>query len=167
MTTYLTNVKAQENSLKKKPKKYYKTSLHAKVRKCHVVGRWERGLASLLYSFNKSEACLQISVGWVCICLNWKQFLAFHIDHAIIDHTSSSFLSKLPIICRASMRKLLAAELLFCDLGCTDTPFLASCRCRTRVGHRNGYDSPDSGVRRVSSFFFFFFSFLRHAPTRL
>ena len=50
-------------------------------------------------------------------------------------------------------------------LGCTDTPFLASCRCRTRVGHRNGYDSPDSGVRRVSSFFFFF-SFLRHAPTR-
>ena len=41
-------------------------------------------------------------------------------------------------------------------LGCTDTPFLASCRCRTRVGHRNGYDSLDSGVRRVSSFFFFF-----------
>ena len=40
-------------------------------------------------------------------------------------------------------------------LGCTDTPFLASCRCRTRVGHRNGYDSPDTGVRRVSSFFFF------------
>ena len=50
-------------------------------------------------------------------------------------------------------------------LGCTDTPFLASCRCRTRVGHRNGYDSLDSGVRRVSSFFFFL-SFLRHAPTR-
>ena len=44
-------------------------------------------------------------------------------------------------------------------LGCTDTPFLASCRCRTRVGHRNGYDSLDSGVRRVSSFFFFFFRF--------
>ena len=41
-------------------------------------------------------------------------------------------------------------------LGCTDTPFLASCQCRTRVGHRNGYDSPDSGVRRVSSFFLFF-----------
>ena len=41
-------------------------------------------------------------------------------------------------------------------LGCTDTPFLASCQCRTRVGHRNGYDSPDSGVRRVSSFFIFF-----------
>ena len=49
------------------------------------------------------------------------------------------------------------------NLGCTDTPFLALCRCRTRVGHRNGYNSLDSGVRRVSSFFFF--SFLRHAPT--
>ena len=48
-------------------------------------------------------------------------------------------------------------------LGCTDTPFLASCRCRTRVGHRNGYDSLDSGVRRVSSFFFFFFFV---SPTR-
>ena len=47
-------------------------------------------------------------------------------------------------------------------LGCTDTPFLASCRCRTRVGHRNGYDSPDTGVRRVSSFFSFFFV----SPTR-
>ena len=44
-----------------------------------------------------------------------------------------------------------------CELGCTDTPFLASCRCRTRIGHRNGYDSPDSSVRRVSSFLFFFF----------
>ena len=60
------------------------------------------------------------------------------------------------------------------NLGCTDTPFLASCRCRTRVGHRNGYDSPDSGVRRVSSFFFFFcrFSDTRRrgadtAPTQL
>ena len=42
------------------------------------------------------------------------------------------------------------------NLGCTDTPFLVSCWCWTRVGHRNGYDSPDSGVRRVSSFFFFF-----------
>ena len=52
-----------------------------------------------------------------------------------------------------------------CELGCTDTPFLASCQCRTRIGHRNGYDSPDSSVRRVSSFFFFF-SFLRHALTR-
>ncbi|XP_075649606.1 non-functional pseudokinase ZED1-like [Castanea sativa] len=29
-------------------------------------------------------------------------------------------------------------------LGCTDTPFLASCRCPTRIGHRNRYDSPDS-----------------------
>ena len=44
-----------------------------------------------------------------------------------------------------------------CELGCTDTPFLASCGCRTRIGHRNGYDSPDSSVRRVSSFLFFFF----------
>ena len=58
-------------------------------------------------------------------------------------------------------------------LGCTDTPFLASCQCRTRVGHRNGYDSPDSGVRRVSSFFIFFrFSDTRRrgadtAPTQL
>ena len=51
------------------------------------------------------------------------------------------------------------------NLGCTDTPFLVSCWCWTRVGHRNGYDSPDSGFRRVSSFFFFF-SFLRHTPTR-
>ena len=53
-------------------------------------------------------------------------------------------------------------------LGCTDTPFLASCRCRTRVEHRNGYDSPDTGVRRVSSFFFFFVSPTRAdaAPTR-
>ena len=51
------------------------------------------------------------------------------------------------------------------NLGCTDTPFLVSCWCWTRVGHRNGYNSPDSGFRRVSSFFFFF-SFLRHAPTR-
>ena len=60
-----------------------------------------------------------------------------------------------------------------CMLGCTDTPFLASCQCRTRVGHRNGYDSSDSGVRRVSSFFLFFrFSDTRRrgadtAPTRL
>ena len=50
------------------------------------------------------------------------------------------------------------------NLGCTDTPFLVSCWCWTRVGHRNGYDSPDSGFRRVSSFFFF--SFLRHPPTQ-
>ena len=49
------------------------------------------------------------------------------------------------------------------SIGCTDTPFLASCRCRTRVGHRYGYDSPDSGVWRVSLFFFFFFA----SPTRL
>ena len=41
------------------------------------------------------------------------------------------------------------------NLGCTDTPFLASCRCQTRVGHWYGYDSPDSGVRRVSLFFCF------------
>ena len=47
------------------------------------------------------------------------------------------------------------------NLGCTDTPFLVSCWCWTCVGHRNGYDSPDSGVRRVASFFFFF-SFFRH-----
>uniref|UniRef100_A0A7N2KZA6 Secreted protein n=1 Tax=Quercus lobata TaxID=97700 RepID=A0A7N2KZA6_QUELO len=40
------------------------------------------------------------------------------------------------------------------NMSCTDTPFLASCRCRTCVGHRNGDDSPDSSVRRVSSFFF-------------
>ena len=54
-------------------------------------------------------------------------------------------------------------------LGCTDTPFLASCRCRTRVRHRNGDDSPDSSVRRVSSFFFFFVSPTRAdtAPTQL
>ena len=59
-------------------------------------------------------------------------------------------------------------------LGCTDTPFLASCQCRTHVGHWYGYDSPDSGVRRVSLFFFFFFRFsdtaltrLQMAPTRL
>ena len=40
---------------------------------------------------------------------------------------------------------------------------------RVGVGHRNGYDSPDSGVRRVSSFFFFFVSPTRAdaAPTRL
>ena len=50
---------------------------------------------------------------------------------------------------------------------------MASCWCRTRVGHRNGYDSPDSGVRRVSSFFIFFrFSDTRRrgadtAPTQL
>ena len=44
---------------------------------------------------------------------------------------------------------------------------------RVGVGHRNGYDSPNSGVRRVSSFFSFFFRFSdtrRHgfdaAPTR-
>ena len=48
-------------------------------------------------------------------------------------------------------------------LGCTDTPFLASCQCRTHVGHWYGYDSPVSGVRRVSLFFFFFFA----SPTRL
>ena len=47
------------------------------------------------------------------------------------------------------------------NLGCTDTPFLVSCWCWTRVGHRNGYDSPDSGFRRVSSFFFFRFSDMR------
>ena len=43
---------------------------------------------------------------------------------------------------------------------------------RVGVGHRNGYDSPDSGVRRVSSFFFFRFSDTRRrsantAPTQL
>ena len=58
------------------------------------------------------------------------------------------------------------------NLGCTDTPFLVSCWCWTCVGHRNGYDSPDSGFRRVSSFFFFFFFFVSPtcadaAPTRL
>ena len=57
------------------------------------------------------------------------------------------------------------------NLGCTDTPFLVSCWCWTRVGHRNGYDSPDSGFRRVSSFFFFFFfvspTCADAAPTRL
>ena len=40
-------------------------------------------------------------------------------------------------------------------LGCTETPFLASCQCRTHVGHQNGYESPDFDVRWVSSFFFF------------
>ena len=40
-------------------------------------------------------------------------------------------------------------------LGCTDTPFLASCPCPTRVGHRNGYDAPDSGVRQCLFLFFF------------
>ena len=55
------------------------------------------------------------------------------------------------------------------NLGCTDTPFLVSCWCWTRVGHRNGYDSPDSGFRRVSSFFLFFVSPTRAdaVPTRL
>ena len=53
-----------------------------------------------------------------------------------------------------------------CILGCTDTPFLASCPCPTRVGHRNGYDAPDSGVRQCL-FFFFFFRFSDTAPTRL
>ena len=54
------------------------------------------------------------------------------------------------------------------NLGCTDTPFLASCRCQTRVGHWYGYYSPDSGVRRVSlSFFFFFFRFSDMAFTWL
>ena len=43
---------------------------------------------------------------------------------------------------------------------------------RVGVGHRNGYDSPDSGVRRVSSSFFFRFSDTRRrsantAPTQL
>ena len=46
-------------------------------------------------------------------------------------------------------------------LGCTDTSFLAPCRCRTCVGHQYGYDSPNFGVRRVSFFFFFV------SPTRL
>ena len=39
-------------------------------------------------------------------------------------------------------------------------------RC-VSVGHRNGYDSSDSDVRRVSFFFFLFFSFLRQVPTWL
>ena len=52
------------------------------------------------------------------------------------------------------------------SLGCTDTPFLASCSCPTRVGHRNGYDAPDSGVRQCL-FFFFFFRFSDTVPTRL
>ena len=51
--------------------------------------------------------------------------------------------------------------LCFC-LGCTDTPFLMSCRCRTRVGHQNGYDSPDSRVWRVSFFFIFLASLTQH-----
>ena len=46
-------------------------------------------------------------------------------------------------------------------LGCTDTPFLVSCRCLTHVEHWNGYDVPDSGVRQCLSFFSFsFFSSL-------
>ena len=86
-----------------------------KVRKCNIIGWWDRGLASRWYSSNNSDACLYISVGWVCTCLNRTWFLAFHIDHAVIDHTLSSFLSNLPIICRACIRKLLAVELLFCN----------------------------------------------------
>ena len=43
-------------------------------------------------------------------------------------------------------------------LGCTDTPFLATCRCPTCVGHEYQHDSLDSGVQAV---FFFFFSLLR------
>ena len=41
-------------------------------------------------------------------------------------------------------------------LGCTDTPFLATCRCPTCVGHEYQHDSLDSGVQAV--FFFFFAS---------
>ena len=40
----------------------------------------------------------------------------FHKDHDVIDHNSSSFLSSLSIIWRASMKKFSAIELLFCNL---------------------------------------------------
>ena len=51
-------------------------------------------------------------------------------------------------------------------LGCTETPFLASCQCRTHVGHQNGYESPDFDVRWVSSFFFFLLTRINVEPTR-
>ena len=49
-------------------------------------------------------------------------------------------------------------------LGCMDTPFLASCRCRTP---KWVHDLPNSGVQQVSFFFlFFFFHFFDTVPTR-
>ena len=51
------------------------------------------------------------------------------------------------------------------ELGCTDTPFLALCPRPTRVGHRNGDDAPNSGVRRCP-FSFSFFRFPDTAPTQ-
>ena len=51
-------------------------------------------------------------------------------------------------------------------LGCIDTPFLTSCRCSTRVRHRNRYDSPDFDVWAVFFFSFLFFHFFDTAPTR-
>ena len=51
------------------------------------------------------------------------------------------------------------------DLGCRDTPFLASCQCRTPKRVRlAGFWCPAS---ILFFFFLFFFSFLWHAPTRL
>ena len=60
--------------------------------------------------------------------------------------------------------------ILSLHLGCTNTPFLATYQCPTRIGHGYRYESPDSGVQAVSSlfilFFFLFFSFFDMAPTR-
>ena len=57
--------------------------------------------------------------------------------------------------------------ILSLHLGCTNTPFLATYQCPTRIGHGYRYESPDSGVQAVSSLFFlFFFSFFASSTWR-
>ena len=70
-----------------------------------------------------------------------------------------------PVYLMTDMYRHVKSCCTYVILGCTDTPFLASCPCPTRVGHRNGYDAPDSGVRQCL-FFFFFSRFSDMAPTR-
>ena len=69
---------------------------------------------------------------------------------------------------KLNTKDILAGNSAWSQLGCTDTPFLASCPRPTCVGHRNGDDAPDSGVQRCPSFFLFlfFFHFSDTAPTR-
>ena len=66
---------------------------------------------------------------------------------------------------KLNTKDILAGNSAWSQLGCTDTPFLASCPRPTCVGHRNGDDAPDSGVQRCPSFFLFLFFFT--SPTRL
>ena len=61
----------------------------------------------------------RISLGWDCFASKWYLFLAFHIGHDTIAHSSSSGPVSLATICLARRRKFGATAPHFCSLPLT------------------------------------------------